>query len=763
MHHKIAQLMLNPGRTSPTVSDIFVAQPDAYKEELAGKLFILIEVKGKKIDGLKVINFLIDNIAHNYYQNEKIALREKITTLKVEHIFEIALTRTNKHLAEFLENEKINIKPEAINITVGVLHDNLLHFANNGSNRLFLLYKNKSEARTRNTKEKSPNSYKCVDIAQKADDRERRGQKNKLFTNVLSGEIPPKGHFFITNEALPEYITSKQMIDIITALPPASAVEQIKHTVTQINSYVPFLGIIIKSSASETDIGETRTAPQNTEDDSISSLNKTEENTENLLTPSGLINPIKWLKLPIRSKQTSQAAPARANLSLKEKIFMKKKRSGWFGQAQKAGKTFARFLVLALLLLSRLPARSKSLYTRLPETKSRIKHGILGGARYLAGMKKKSKVLLAVAVVFLGLFIFNLSVIKIKNEEAEKAQQYKQLTEKIEKKQNNIEANLLYNNEEAAQELFREIEELMAELPRQTQEQKDRYNNFKEKFEKQLAEVRHETEPGQTKVLADFKNISQKAEPRNLALARSSNSIYASDARDNSIYILDLESKKTTTATDLDSAGPNLRYPAVNDNGLIYYLNGGSVLSFDPANRQLAETGATIQGEATNYASADTYGSRYYLLNTQQSEIYRFSPTANGLGPPQPWLRQDIDLKNAVDMSIDGHIYALKSNGKVIKLLRGTPRDFDLEKVDPPLTAPNKLHVSLEGEFLYILEGANKRLLVFDKSGEFVIQYKFEQYDKLLDFTIDASENKLYLLADKKIIRAKLQHLEPEE
>jgi nucleoside diphosphate kinase len=97
MYYKIAQLMLTPGKKASTVSDIFIAQPDVIKESLAGKLFILFEIESKKVDSLKVINFLIDNINYHYYQSEKIILREKITSLKVEHIFEDALAKTNKN------------------------------------------------------------------------------------------------------------------------------------------------------------------------------------------------------------------------------------------------------------------------------------------------------------------------------------------------------------------------------------------------------------------------------------------------------------------------------------------------------------------------------------------------------------------------------------------------------------------------------------------------------------------------------------------
>src|SRR3989339_204102 len=109
MNHKLAQLSLSTSNKAGSTGDIFVAQPDSTKESLAGKLFIIVEINSTKIEGLKIINFLIDNINHNYYQNEKIILRERISTLTVEHIFEAALAKINKNFSEGTRNKRKRI------------------------------------------------------------------------------------------------------------------------------------------------------------------------------------------------------------------------------------------------------------------------------------------------------------------------------------------------------------------------------------------------------------------------------------------------------------------------------------------------------------------------------------------------------------------------------------------------------------------------------------------------------------------------------
>ena len=60
MHYKISQLILTPGQKSSTISEIFLSQPDAQKENLGGKLWLLIEIEINKNNSLKIINFLIE-------------------------------------------------------------------------------------------------------------------------------------------------------------------------------------------------------------------------------------------------------------------------------------------------------------------------------------------------------------------------------------------------------------------------------------------------------------------------------------------------------------------------------------------------------------------------------------------------------------------------------------------------------------------------------------------------------------------------------
>ena len=330
MNYRLAQINLTPGKNAQTVNDVFVAQPDSYKESLAGKLFVLIEIDNTQTGCLKILNFLIDKLNFNYYQNEKIILKERLSSLKTEHIFETTLAKTNKDFEKFIKNEKIRLNIKAINITVGVIHKDTLYFSNQGKNKILLIHKTKTES---NKEEDQTNlNYKITDISGQINKEEKN--KNKFFSNIISGHIPQKSFFFITNEALPEYISNKQLTQIISTLPPLSAIEQIKSLLLKINSYVSFLGIIIKKTALDNS-ASAQPLKASPSQDSISSLKKTEESTENLLSPSGIVNTGKWLKIikSIFNKKTKTST--QINAGLKDKIYVKRKTFNLFQKSIK--------------------------------------------------------------------------------------------------------------------------------------------------------------------------------------------------------------------------------------------------------------------------------------------------------------------------------------------------------------------------------------------------------------------------------------------
>ena len=756
MNHKIGQLILTPGKKANTVCDIFVAQVDSHKEYLAGKLFILIEIDENNADSLKIINFLVDTLNHNYYQSEKILLRERISTLKVEHIFEAALAKTNKNFKDYLESAKIKIKLSDISITAGIIHNKKLYLSSSDKNKAFLIYKTQIKEKNKTTEDKKDFIYKITDIINRANSSTRTEEiKNKIFSNVISGKMPPQSYFFITNEALPEYLSKKQIIETITLLPPAGAIEQIKQTLAKINSYISFVGLIVKSQEIAFNESKITIPTKSSVEKSIINLNSTENATENLLSPTGIISPKRWfrgLSDKILNRNISQAM----ELGLKDKILVKRKTpvlnvlKNIFFIFSALFKNIAR-LFKNLSIKRNFKNISKPLKTKTGNFFSLF-------TNFFSDMSIKNKTLLFLGIAIIIIFSINLTLQKNKQETIELEENFDELKALIEQKQNQAEANMLFSNEGGAKKLYDEIKALMAELPQQTEEQIEQYSEFDEKYNVFLEKIRRVERFANIEELINISNIAPNASAENIVYSQKNNKIYIADSQQKSIFIFDINDNTATTFTDLEQENFGMNSATMINDSKIYYFGKNSLLIYDLKNNNLKNYSININnGEIVD---ADNYNNRLYLLDKKNKQILRYNAANYSFTSPYGWIQEPILIDDFVSMSIDGHIYVLGKNNQALKYLRGQTLDFSLEAIEPPLVNPIKIHASENNDYLYVLDPSENRLIVYDKNGQFIMQYMDEKFSSLKDFALDETNKKIYLLNNNSVYQADLIHLD---
>lgn len=767
MYYKIAQLILTPSQHSTSTSDIFISQPDANKEALAGKLFILIKIESKKAEDLKIINFLINTINHNYYQNEKIILMEQISTLKVEHIFESALAKTNKKLSDFLQSEKIKLNQRILNITIGVIHQNALHFTNLGKNKALLIYKNKNESNNE--------KYKLIDITEQPNINEQRKQINitKLFSNVITGDIPPNGYFIFTSETLPEYLSNKQITDIVTILPPDSAMEQIKNTLAKINVYVPFSAILIKNTFGLENYDRKEQSFQHpTTQTSVENFNTIKEKTEKLLTPSGLINFNKSLVIltkivDIIKLKYPKTIKNNKLFLLKDKIFLKK-RPSWLSAKKIINviKNIFLHLINLFIFIYKTITNKEKLKELLIISKQRITQIIIAYKQlinipivWFKNLNKKRKILLLVSSLCLLLFITNISWLEFKNHKNIDLANYTNIKKTIEQKQNQVDASLLYGNEEGAKTMLIEIEKLITNLPKNTTERKGQYDKIYQKNLTQTEKINKIIRQDSPIELANFTNFNNNAKPINIILAKEK--IYTADIEQKTIYSLELAGNLITTINNSNQAISQLNYPSLDKDNNVYYLNSGTIVKLDKKTESLSSSTMAIEynGNFQQFIDAKIFNNKLYCLSPENNQVVRFNKTNDKFTSQTNWLNNDINLTGAVSIDIDGSVYILKNNGELLKFTKGRKEDFALEAISPVLTTSSKIIISQEQKYLYILDTVNKRLIVFDKSGKFINQYTSNKFNNLKDFAIDEKTKKIYFLNNASILEIDAKHL----
>ncbi|HOD87106.1 MAG TPA: hypothetical protein PKH52_02430, partial [bacterium] len=91
----------------------------------------------------------------------------------------------------------------------------------------------------------------------------------------------------------------------------------------------------------------------------------------------------------------------------------------------------------------------------------------------------------------------------------------------------------------------------------------------------------------------------------------------------------------------------------------------------------------------------------------------------------------------------------LKSNGQIQDYYNGEPKDFSLASIDPSLNSASLLKVF--NDQLFIMDKSSQRILIFDKQGVLVKQFRLPSLNNLKDFSVSADGKTIYVLNDNSI------------
>lgn len=758
MSYKIAPLTVNPSQKSNITSRVFVSQPSAEDEMLVGRLFLLIEVELERAEDSKLIDFIISDAYEHYYESEALILRDRLPNLKPEIIFENAIAKLNKDLGVFIEQEKIRLKPGALNAIIGIIHGNKLFFAQTGESKALLFY------RPKNKKGELLADYSLVDISEKTTDPTQEiVQTSKFFTNLIAGAVPGHGYFFFANQSLFEYLSKKQIVDIVTTLPPSGAAEQMKNNLEQTNSFVPFFGLIIKNTTGEHDafaapaaaMGLPGTRPVGYGRSSVNQLNLTQEKTEQLLSPSGFVNIRKWMA---KLRPASAGLKAYANDKARQ-LNITKERFDFGRTFSKVGHTIIAIgaglsaLVVSAVrqLFSLATDRNKrSEFTQTLKRRSRdIIRTSAGAIDRFNQLNPKHKALVVVISLSILALLGNLVYSGISERRQAKKEQLEQVTTQFAQKENQLEAALLYNNREGAGQILSEMETLVNTLPNRSQSEKTIQADFKKRYESKLDSIYNIVR------LNDSSPLLELPEEAELLLS-DNGSVFAISARAKTVWKIKGDEKTFETATNDGFPDAPLVGASVDDPSE-YYIGQNQVLAYKSESGQFSSF--SIDNPPAVIEAAAVYNNRLYAAGG--SSIYRFNFDArnNVFSGRSNWLREETTIGTFSSLAIDGRIYAIE-NGSVTKFSGGRRETITLDEVTPILENPTTLSVSPDLDFLYILDPSNKRLLVYNKNGKYLAQYTDAALDNLNGMTIDQKNRLVYFLAGKKIFRVEAKHLQ---
>jgi hypothetical protein len=178
-------------------------------------------------------------------------------------------------------------------------------------------------------------------------------------------------------------------------------------------------------------------------------------------------------------------------------------------------------------------------------------------------------------------------------------------------------------------------------------------------------------------------------------------------------------------------------------------VDGASVVNF---------SGGLAWGRATQI---ETYRGRLYVADKGNNQIYRYS--IGRYDEATPWFQPttQVNLANLSAMRIDGDIWLLYQDGKVVRYRSGEQLPYSLDSSVALPTQAVDLWVGQDGDdALYLVDPPLERILVFNKeNGVYLEQFQAAEGAALRDLRglfIDQVHSTQYILTEDNLFQERL-------
>ena len=281
----------------------------------------------------------------------------------------------------------------------------------------------------------------------------------------------------------------------------------------------------------------------------------------------------------------------------------------------------------------------------------------------------------------------------------------------------------------------------------------DRTRDFKSQVQNLLVKVSKETLIDNPKLVYDFNLLQKNVQLVNLA--GWGQTIYAAETKSGDIF--EVKVSAVTEAKKLNNTPLGaVREISVWDKK-IFALTETGVVSVSAEDGTVAKDLVKLT-DWSSVASFKTYSSNLYFLIPGESRILRALFGESGYSRPGNWLKQDINLEKTVGFALDGLIYLLRSDGKVLKLEGGKPADFNLTGLNKEIVIASgqaSLYTASDLTSLYLLDKMGKKIMQFNKDGIYQKTFNFENsLSSLESLYVEPSSLKLYVLSGAKLYEA---------
>lgn len=315
--------------------------------------------------------------------------------------------------------------------------------------------------------------------------------------------------------------------------------------------------------------------------------------------------------------------------------------------------------------------------------------------------------------------------------------------------QTDLDANLIYGNDQRSRELLSRLETLVNGLPESTASQKKAKLTFRQAADSRRDRLRRIVRIASPADVTDLGDASGTF--RADALAWFKDRLYAFSSLSPSVRIVPADG--SAASKTLQGLG-GVRSAVAARTGIILMLTDGTTAFWDGEGDAVQPyAGATFEPDAPLLY----YQGRLYARGPG-SGVTRRPVKSREFGAPSDALQSPADLPAVSGLASDGALYLLSPAGTTRKYLKGLPvGDYQSGSIDPAPQAAAALWTSAESKWLAFIERGGDRLFLVDKkTGQLAAQLTSDQFRGLAALAVDDKGETAYLLSENRILKIPL-------
>jgi len=733
-------LYYDPDQSRSTVSS-FTEDIHTINAESSFTIFLLAEIRNQ--DHAKNQYFLreLQNTFSRYFKSQQTRLTESS--------FEEGLHQLNKILPTLFADRPPSFI-DSLSFVAGALSGNVMHFSQVGpATILFVQHGSIHEI----------------------GDHSLLANKNplKLFKEIASGKIEQDDIVFVSTTNFLDYFSQEKIKRILEEQTSDSLAKGFDEYLLQAPTTTSFAALSITLRP-----GHTKTVKEFNEETaqhvaspysrSMETLIEREQNTEEILSPKlwpFLKRKTKLWALQVRAafRKNIFKKPTRISPIITEKENMemplKYSHKEAHASALKARSIFIKVWHKTTLGVKNI--RTLFPYPKHTEQKNDLAPAVrsLKNVEYknlfvwFAGLQRKRRVLLIIAILLVALFSQSIIVNGVRQQNAKQKNAEQALQTQIQKAMDDIDAAMLYGDDNRIQTVLNELRQELQTL-QNSKDNEDLITQIQQAIllsERRLQKIRDVVNP------AVLSNVSSLVTSAHLTQASLLNTVLVSlDPAQRTLVTTNIENGESQThgAVTSDTQTPILMASV---SGTVFILNQELSLSkFSTSDASALPASFTPPTDSANLSSMASYSGRLYFIDINSNQILKSVPSGNGYSRPTAWLKNEIDLSLANTIAVDGSIYVGFQNGTIKKFTQNEEEAFTMPSIQPALEHIDKLWTDETTSSLYVFDSTSSRVLVINKNnGNLLQQFIITGTEQLETFSVSESAQRIFAVSATKI------------